>query len=73
MIERMTKIAQAVCFDAFRLDLGAREEIDAELLASLDQPMRKLRGTPRSKRGRTTHHTKLPRTPPLRESTMSSR
>jgi len=35
---RMTKGAQAVLADALRLDSGARAELAAELLASLDGP-----------------------------------
>ncbi len=38
MIESMTKVAQAVLADALRLDLDARAEVAAELLASLDGP-----------------------------------
>ena len=34
----MTKAAQAVLADALRLDAGARAELIAELLASLDGP-----------------------------------
>ena len=34
----MTKAAQAVLADALRLDLDARAELAAELLASLDGP-----------------------------------
>ena len=34
----MTKAAQAVLADALRLDLNARAELAAELLASLDGP-----------------------------------
>ncbi len=38
MIESMTKVSQAVLADALRLDLDARAEVAAELLASLDGP-----------------------------------
>lgn len=37
-IEGMTKPAQAVLTEALRLDLDARAEVAAELLASLDGP-----------------------------------
>jgi putative addiction module component (TIGR02574 family) len=37
-IDVMTKAAEAVLADALRLDLDARAEIAAELLASLDGP-----------------------------------
>jgi len=37
-IEGMTKAAEAVLADALRLDVDARAELAAELLASLDGP-----------------------------------
>lgn len=37
-IDGMTKSAEAVLADALRLDLNARAEVAAELLASLDGP-----------------------------------
>ena len=37
-IDRMTKAVEAVLADALRLDLDARAEVAAELLASLDGP-----------------------------------
>jgi putative addiction module component (TIGR02574 family) len=37
-IEGMTKAAEAVLVEALRLDLDARAEVAAELLASLDGP-----------------------------------
>ena len=51
----MTKAAEAVLADALRLDLDARAEIAAELLASLDGPLHgKLKSSdapPRSRPG----------------------
>ena len=37
-MEAMTKAAESVLADALRLDAGARAELAAELLASLDGP-----------------------------------